>query len=226
MANSRFGLIDGLTDLDELIEETNKLQAENLRYLKSINSLQVQNQELLKQNQSLQNQIASTLENNNRLLNVLAKKDYTIDAPQLRDITLDLDPEYFMFLKDMLLPEYETLIYKFSSVNVSTKRLVLEKNFKGKLEEIYFRSDSSDADNSDYSVLIEADNEPIYDDSYTNWEADSDYMTDMTAFDDGTYYLLQFNNIFFNKKIKVEIYNAGTPTFETVYMKLFRMRNE
>lgn len=112
--------------------------------------------------------------------------------------------------------KYKSFVFKL--VSVSGDRVVFKKEMTGIISEIYFLSDVSDANNAVYNIKLVSDNDVLYDDSYSNLMARSDYEADMTAFSDATYYILNVQNIAFQNSIIVQIYNSSA-TFDHVYIK-------
>ncbi len=119
-------------------------------------------------------------------------------------------------------PEYKSIPYARLNVVVPTKLMVLDNTYSGVLAEVLFLSKTGIAINHDYSVRIVADGQAIYNDKWDNYEIFSTYLTDMTSADDGTYYMLLFNNIFFEYNITVEVYNANGVKFDLIWVKAIK----
>ena len=111
-----------------------------------------------------------------------------------------------------------------ANVNVNGKKVIFEGEFEGGLAEVLFTSSTSTTDNKNYSVRIVGDDEIMYQDTFTNFEARGGTETDMACFEDSdvnSWYLLQFQNIYFSNKILVEIYDSSAE-FIRVYVKYHR----
>ncbi len=118
---------------------------------------------------------------------------------------------------------YITRVVNLTGTAITGKKIVFEQEFEGALAELLFVSSTSSSDNKDYSARVVADDNIIYQDSYTNFESNSNFETDMACFEDeiNSKYLLQFQNVNFNQKILVEIYESSA-TFERIYIKYHR----
>lgn len=106
---------------------------------------------------------------------------------------------------------------------IGEKEIIFEQKFEGALAEVLFISSTSTTNNKSYSARIVADDNIIYEDSYTNFESRSNYETDMACFEDelNDVYLLQFQNVNFNQKVLVEVYDSSA-TFQRIYIKYHR----
>ena len=104
------------------------------------------------------------------------------------------------------------------------KEIVFQGNFEGGLAEILFVSSTSTTNNKAYSARIVADDNIIYQDSYTNFEAKNATETDMACFEDefNNWYLLQFQKVNFMKSILVEIFDSSA-TFLRIYVKYHKV---
>lgn len=100
---------------------------------------------------------------------------------------------------------------------------IFQEEFEGAIAELLFVSSTSSSDNAVYGVRVIADDNNIYEDTYSNFSARSNIETDMAAFEDeiNSWYLLQFQNVYFQNSIKIEVYNS-TATFERIYIKYHR----
>lgn len=118
---------------------------------------------------------------------------------------------------------YITRVVNITNRNIGTKEIIFEQEFEGALAEVLFVSSTSSTDNKSYSARVVADDNIIYEDSYTNFETRSNWETDMACFEDeiDDKYLLQFQNVSFNQKILVEVYDSSA-TFERIYIKYHR----
>jgi len=119
-------------------------------------------------------------------------------------------------------PEYKGIPLARFNVVVPTKLTVLEDVYSGVLAEVLFLSESGIPANQAYSVRIIADGQANYNNTWDNFETFSSYLTDMTCADDGTYYMLLFNNIFFEQNIIVEVYNANGVKFDLIWVKAIK----
>lgn len=128
-------------------------------------------------------------------------------------------------LKAIVRPRYKTVPKVFKGITAQNKLEVLSEQYEGMLSEITFLSTSGVAGANSYSVRIIADGESIYNDSWVNFNYYYHaYMTDVACFDDGTFYVLTFNDIFFDKSIKIDIFNVGSAgvQFDYIFIKLFK----
>ena len=118
---------------------------------------------------------------------------------------------------------YITRVVNIINKDIGEKEIIFEQEFEGALAEVLFVSSTSSTDNKAYSARVVADDNIIYEDSYTNFEARSNHETDMACFEDeiDDKYLLQFQNVSFNQKILVEVYNSSA-LFERIYIKYHR----
>ena len=69
-----------------------------------------------------------------------------------------------------------------------------------------------------HSIKIISDNDILFDNTYTELAARSNYEADMTAFSDATYYVVNVQNIAFQNSIMVQLYNSSA-TFDHIYIK-------
>lgn len=112
--------------------------------------------------------------------------------------------------------EYKTFI--FQRVNFSGDAVVFEKQASGIISELSFLSDVSDSDNADFSIKIVSDNDVLVDKTYTELAGKNNYRTDITAYNDSSYYALIFKDIAFSSNIVIQIYNSSA-TFDEIYLK-------
>lgn len=119
--------------------------------------------------------------------------------------------------------KYTTDILELKNQRIIGDKIIFSFEFGGAISEIIFLSSDSSAINKVYKVRVIADGKTIWNDTYNNFEVGSDYYTDMTAYDDedGGFYVLSFNNIFFNNTVNLTIYNS-TATFTKIYIKTIR----
>jgi len=116
--------------------------------------------------------------------------------------------------------KYTTDVKEFKSETLTAPKYFLDEKFSGAISEVYFLSDSTVAANKGFSCSIIADGKTIYEGTWDEFNAQSSYETDMSAFDDGTYYVLSFQVVFFEKSIKIRIFNVNTTvTFDFVKIK-------
>lgn len=120
---------------------------------------------------------------------------------------------------------YKTITHKWTNqvVASSDKLTILKGNYTGIVSEVMIRTSDAAAANKNYSFRILADNEIIYDDTWDNFNTENGLMSDMSAFDNGTWYVLAFNTIAFTNAIEIEIYNlSNSITFSKVFIKYHR----
>lgn len=141
--------------------------------------------------------------------NILAQKETNVQLRKLIELYQREVPT---------IERYGILVHLLQNVVIIGKKTVFEGNFAGIINEISFRSVSSVPANGIFSIRVTADENIPYADSYTNFAARHKYETDMTAFDDDDFYIVQFQNIAFNKSILIEVYDS-TATFSRIYMK-------
>ena len=117
-----------------------------------------------------------------------------------------------------------TQVVEFNNKTIGEKEIVFQGNFEGGLAEILFVSSTSTTNNKAYSARIVADDNIIYQDSYTNFEAKNATETDMACFEDefNNWYLLQFQKVNFMKSILVEIFDSSA-TFLRIYVKYHKV---
>ncbi len=110
-----------------------------------------------------------------------------------------------------------------ANIDISGKQIIFEGEFEGGLTEVLFTSSTSTTDNKDYSARVVADDEIVYQDTFTNFESRGGTETDMACFEDeiNSWYLLQFQKVNFMNKILVEIYDSSA-TFLRIYIKYHR----
>lgn len=117
---------------------------------------------------------------------------------------------------------YKTKVYEYKGKTVVGQFEVVNEAFGGAVSEIVLLSDASEARNKQYSVQVITDGNIVYDDTWERFEAKSNYFTDLSAFDDGTFFALLLNNIFFNETIRILIYDADNATFDSITVKTIR----
>lgn len=119
---------------------------------------------------------------------------------------------------------YITRVVTLTNKTIIGKEIIFEKEFTGAIAEIVFQSSDSSTDNKSYGVKIITDNEVYANDTWDNFNTRSGIETDMAAFDDDTInnaYILQFQNIGFEDKIVVEVFNSSA-SFTRIYIKYHR----
>lgn len=116
-----------------------------------------------------------------------------------------------------------TRVVNLINKQIDGSEIVFQGEFEGQLTEVLFKSETSGTDNDDYGVRIVSDEDIIYQDTYTEFAARQNTETAMAAFEDeiNGWYLLQFQDVFFNNKIKVEVYDSSA-TFLRIYIKYHR----
>lgn len=145
---------------------------------------------------------------NNALLQKLNAKDYSISNVSLPNVqALNIEKE-----------KYETYVKVITEQTITGNGQILSDQFEGMIAEVYFISDDTVAANGVYGVRILADDKPIYQDMYTELATRSNYESDMSAYDDATYFVTSFQDIAFMRKILIEVY-ASTATFTRIFVK-------
>lgn len=114
---------------------------------------------------------------------------------------------------------YKNRMYEYNNKEVVGTFKVMDEKWGGAISEVYFLSNNSVVANKSYSVEIIADGNQAYNGSWDKFAALTNYLQDVSCFDDGTNYFLSFNTIFFDKSISIRIYNAESPTFLTIFVK-------
>jgi len=117
-----------------------------------------------------------------------------------------------------------TQVVEFNNKTIGENEIIFQGKFEGGLAELLFVSSTSTINNKAYSARIVADDNIIYQDSYTNFEAKQATETDMACFEDvyNTWYLLQFQKVNFMKSILVEIFDSSA-TFLRIYVKYHKV---
>jgi hypothetical protein len=121
--------------------------------------------------------------------------------------------------KRIKIKKYKSIPYVFSGLTIDGKQTIADLDYGGAISEILILAPTG---TTGFSAKVITDGQPIYDDSYTNFETYSDYFTDLTAIDDGTYTMLLFNNVFFEKSCKVEIRTTTEITFTRIWVKAIK----
>lgn len=115
--------------------------------------------------------------------------------------------------------DYETIINNWDSVTLSKDKMLIDKFGSGVVVEIIILSASGIVGNDDYSVNVIADGNAVYNDSYTNFAVISDYAQDVSAFDDGTFFVTNFNTIYYSKRIQIKLLLSSDIIFTKVFIK-------
>jgi hypothetical protein len=133
--------------------------------------------------------------------------------------------------KKVLRPRYRTVpyVYKNTTLAPAEKTEVVKEKWEGVLAEVTLLAQSTGTATgvyNQYRIRAVADGQEIYGDTFPNFSTYYNaYMTDVSAFDDGTYYALTFNDIFFDRDMKVTIENLNTDasiTFDYIFVKLYK----
>lgn len=124
------------------------------------------------------------------------------------------------------------LKYKYKSVNKTLdnisieeggKLLVVEENFEGKLKELLIIAPTG---KTGFSIMITADNKNVLKETYTNLNAYyHSYSEDILAADDTTYVYIAVRDLYFKKKLKIEIIDitqTGGITFNRIVSKIYK----
>lgn len=139
--------------------------------------------------------------------------------------------DFLETFKKVMRPRYRTIpkVYKNMTLAPSEKSEIVREEWEGVLAEITFLAQSTGIATgvyNQYKARAVADGQEIYGDTYSDFGTYYNaYMTDVSAFDDGTYYALTFNDIFFDKDIKVTITNLNSDasiSFDYIFVKLFK----
>lgn len=118
---------------------------------------------------------------------------------------------------------YKTIVYAYKEETVVGEKVIVNEKYGGAIAEILFQSTiAGGVNNKAYSIQIICDGSDIYNDSWDGFSTVSNYLQDLSAFTDGTYYILTFNTIFFDESITIRVYNAESPTFKRIYIKSLR----
>jgi len=115
------------------------------------------------------------------------------------------------------LKKYTTQVLKIAQSVIGTYTIINKKG-EGAISEVVLLSDSTLPTNKAYKVQIIADGNEIYNGTWTEFSAISAYLSDMSCFDDGTYYVLAFQDIFYKEDIFIQI-QQSTAIFSMIYMK-------
>jgi hypothetical protein len=98
------------------------------------------------------------------------------------------------------------------------KKTILSQKGEGAISEMVFLGVSTVAANKEYSIQISTDGNIIYNDTWDNLSSISAYVSDMSCFDDGTYYVLAFQDLFYQESIFVQVQNSSAD-FSLIYLK-------
>jgi len=147
----------------------------------------------------------------NRILFMMLKKQFGGVAPEIEG------------LEDIAGSSYRTRVIrvdnlKFSILNRQERIFTIKK--AGIISEINIISPNTDINNKNYKIRLVADDEPIYHDSWDNFETRNMHEADMTAFDntnEGKYVLI-FQDIVFENSCYLEIYESYA-TFDFINVK-------
>lgn len=112
--------------------------------------------------------------------------------------------------------KYKTFVYRASGL--SGDGIIFEKRITGVISELLLLSTYGVSGNDDFSIKITSDNDVLVDTTYSNLTTSSNYEKGMTAFNDETKYVLQFQDIAFSNSIEVLVYNNNA-TFDNVVVK-------
>lgn len=118
---------------------------------------------------------------------------------------------------------YKTLRYEFENQPIIGSSTVMTDTGAGNIAEAMFLTPyvADGDDNQIFTVRIVSDGNPIYNNSFLNYLVSSNFEVDMTAFDNGEYNCITFQNIAFNESIHVEV-NSSKATFTRIYVKLHK----
>ena len=119
-------------------------------------------------------------------------------------------------------PEYSTNVKQWDTLKITDNLSLINENGSGSVSELVLISDSTVAANKVYSLQIIADGKTIWNDTWTNFEIKSPYFSEMTAFDDDTYFVLAFQSIPFNESIVVNINEAPNVEFASIFIKVIK----
>lgn len=193
-------IIDRYTKIDDLLKTT-------------INTLN----ELIKQ-QQFTNSLLYELLKTERTQNLLVGGTPQTSLPQQN---INVDVGSLQGLTSIGGNRYKTTAKTQYNIAINPELTLYEENHGGALQELVLLASDGAAANAIFKLQILADGEKVYDDSYTNLASLSDYESDMTAFDDGTYYVVAINTVFFEESIKIWVYES-TATFDYIYMKIVK----
>ena len=195
----KLNVIDKFTSIDELLIQT----------IQDLQNLTLEQRETNRQMQI-----------NNKLLLALFYKE-SADGSVIRQDPIAIDTSILEEISQG--GAYITRVVNLENKTIGTKEIVFQGEFEGSLAEVLFVSDASDANNKEFSARVIADDNTIYQDSYTEFESRGATETDMACFEDelNDWYLLQFQNVNFNQKILIEVYDSSA-TFLRIYIKYHR----
>lgn len=107
---------------------------------------------------------------------------------------------------------------KFSTLNRSERIFTIKE--AGMISEIELVSSNSTSDNKNYKVRVVADDNPIYNNSWDDFNSRSNHEADMTAFENtnDSKYVLLFQDIIFDESCYLEVYESYA-TFDYINVK-------
>lgn len=121
-------------------------------------------------------------------------------------------------IKQFSRARYYNKALEWNDQKVDPALTIIDKRFSGAIAEVAMVSVNTDPNNKDFKCRVFLDGNKIYDDNWDGYSIKHAYLTDMSAFDDGTYYILAFQSLFFNDEVKIEIYESKA-TFKFVFIK-------
>ena len=147
----------------------------------------------------------------NRILFMMLKKQFGGVVPEIEG------------LEDIAGSRYSTRVIRVDNVKFSVlnrQEIIFTLKDAGIISEIELISSNSDVDNKNYKIRLVADDEPIYHDSWDNFNSRTNHEADMTAFDDtnNNKYVLLFQDIIFEESCYLEVYESYA-TFDYINVK-------
>jgi hypothetical protein len=114
--------------------------------------------------------------------------------------------------------KYQSYVYEYYEKEIDGEFTLMNEKTEGVISEIYLISSNGDVANKAYYIQVLADDNVIYNGSWTHFEGRDSYEDDLWCEDDGANYVLRFSSVFYLNKIEIRIYNS-TATFSHIHVK-------
>jgi len=125
----------------------------------------------------------------------------------------------------ILSDNYKTFIYRANNIVINSSSFVNQQakifekiGISGIIKQIKLLSDVSDSDNSSYGIRIMSDDDVLLEATYSELATYSNYESDITVYNDSSYYIMIIEEISFTNSIRIEVYNSDA-TFDLVEIK-------